>query len=242
MALADVEEEALTQAAAELGKAGYDVLPVLTDVSDAASVEALAAEVGRVFGAVYVLCNNAGVTAGGASAIWDVPDKDWEWVLGVNFWSVLHGLRAFVPRMPAHGEAGHIVNTASISGVIAGGGPSGYGASKHAVLSLSETLLFDLQEQQASIGVSVLCPGPVQTRILTAQRNRAESERTLPPPDAELIRSWLADAIEEGLSPGAVAEIVLDAIERGQFYILPNAGSARLVTERTRRMVSCPTM
>jgi NAD(P)-dependent dehydrogenase (short-subunit alcohol dehydrogenase family) len=219
--LADVEEGALAKAEAELREKSESVLSVRTDVSSGADVEKLAQETLDAFGAVHVLCNNAGVADQGG-AMWQKTLSDWEWVLGVNLWGVIHGVRVFVPIMLDQDEEGHIVNTASMAGLMAGGGNT-YGVTKHAVVSLSESLYLELQTAEAKIGVSVLCPGWVTTKILDADRNRpaklANPAQEVDPAMAE-AREMVQGLIASGLSPDNVAEQVLDAIRDDRFYIL----------------------
>jgi NAD(P)-dependent dehydrogenase (short-subunit alcohol dehydrogenase family) len=170
--LADIQENALDQAVKLLHDRQAQVIGVVTDAMVEASVRSLAERAIDKFGKVHVLCNNAGVTntASAGLAVWEVPNEDWNWVMGVNFQGVLYGLQAFLPGMLAHGEHGHIVNTASGAALLPGQGP--YGVSKHSVLCLTETLYFDLQARNAAIGTSVLCPGFVATNIVDAERNR----------------------------------------------------------------------
>ncbi len=167
--LADVEQEPLDAARDELDAAGADVLAVRTDVSDGDQVDALAAATLEHFGAVHLVCNNAGVGGGGLS--WEASREDWDWVLGVNLWGVIHGIRAFVPHLVAQDE-GHVVNTASIAGFAYGPMMGPYNASKAAVVAISETLKAELAMQGSKVGVSVLCPGWVNTRIHESDRNR----------------------------------------------------------------------
>ena len=168
--MADVEEPALAKAAAELAGNGASVLPVVTDVSDRAAVDALRDAALSAFGAVHVVCNNAGV-GGPHGPLWECPPAEWDWVLGVNLEGVMNGVRAFMPVLLEQ-DAGHLLNTSSIFGVFAGTlGP--YGVSKHAVAALSETLHFNLQSLGVThVGVSVLCPGAVRTNFGTSARNR----------------------------------------------------------------------
>src|ERR1700733_181530 len=171
--MADVEEPALAKAAAELAGAGASVLPAVTDVSDRAAVDALRDVALSAFGAVHVVCNNAGV-GGPHGPLWECPPGEWDWVLGVNLEGVMNGVRAFMPVLLEQ-DAGHLVNTSSIFGVFAGIlGP--YGVSKHAVAALSETLHFNLKSIGVThVGVSVLCPGAVRTNFGTSARNRPAS-------------------------------------------------------------------
>ena len=189
--LADIDQEALDIARNELGPRA---LTHATDVSDGRSVDELAERAFAELGAVHVLCNNAGVAGNSAAPIWETPTETWQWVMGVNLMGVVHGLRAFVPRMLAAGNDGHIVNTASLAGLLAfpQGGP--YAASKHACVVTTELLALQLAAISAPIDVSVLCPAWVNTRILDDERSRPDSLRaattTLPPAlDTELAMS-----------------------------------------------------
>jgi NAD(P)-dependent dehydrogenase (short-subunit alcohol dehydrogenase family) len=221
LVVADVERPALGAAVAELRDAGAPVLGVECDVAQPASVESLAQQAYDEFGAVHVLCNNAGVAGGMPKPIWEQPLDDWSWVLGVNLMGVVHGARSFLPRMLAQGGEGHAVNTASMAGLIPGAGI--YGVSKHAVVALSESLSNELLFQGAKIRVSVLCPGWVSTRIMESERNRPEAPREEPGPLApqlELARRAVGQLIAAGLDPAAVGDIVVDAIRAERFYVL----------------------
>lgn len=208
-----------------------------TDVSDPSSVEELADLVFREFGEVGVLCNNAGV--GPMGTIWEVDVPEWEWVLGVNLWGVINGVRSFVPRMLESGRAGHVVNTASMAGLIAGREMTrwrlgAYGASKHAVVAISHTLYAELRTAGAPIGVSLLCPAAVDTRIW-------DSERLRPPPsegpepgkpssrEAERLQAQLRTGLELGNTPAEVAEMVLEAVSDDRFYVFTSPGSPEQV-------------
>jgi NAD(P)-dependent dehydrogenase (short-subunit alcohol dehydrogenase family) len=220
--LADVEVEALGGASRELASKGIETLAVPTDVTEPEQVRTLAERTLAAFGAVHVVCNNAGVFAGGTC--WDMPLEDYEWVLGVNVWGVIHGVRTFVPIMLRQDEGGHIVNTASMAAVTAMPLGAAYSMSKHAVLALSESLYHELRLRQAKIGVSVLCPEVVATRINTAERNRPAHLRRKPagaaPPERELVEKALDDALARGVAPRRIAERVLAAIRADRFYIL----------------------
>ena len=220
--LADVEEEALGKAEAEVQSTGAETLAVITDVADRASVDALNAAAVERFGAVHVLCNNAGVS-GGMGALWETTDKDWAWVMGVNLMGVVHGIQAFVPGMVERGEPGHIVNTSSVLGLATGGG-SIYGVTKHAVTRLTEGLWYDLQAAGAPIGVSVLCPGMIATNIIGSHRNRpSDLQNEVAPagPEAEQRMKFVQDLFaNEGMPPAEVAEIVHEAIVADRFYVL----------------------
>lgn len=234
--VADVEASALEEAVATLRAGGADVLGVVTDVRRAEEVDALAETAVSHFGAVHVVVNNAGVAGAGGGPVWESPLQDWEWILGVNLWGVIHGVRAFVPRLVAQGE-GHVVNTASMAGLLAGSLGS-YGVSKAGVVSLSESLYFALQAAAPGVGVSVLCPGWVNTRIGDAERNRPADlavERA-PDPRAARSRQGLARVLESGMSPAAVAERVVAAIRARRFYVLPHDDEAWLVPVRERML------
>jgi len=248
--LADIEEPALEQAVTELRRAEHDVLGVVTDVSQAASVEALAREAVAAYGKVHVLCNNAGVS-GELCYIWQASYKDWNWTMGVNFWGVVHGIKTFLPLMLEHGEEGHIVNTASIAGL--GHGWGIYGVSKHAVVALTESLSMQLQLVGARIGVSVLCPSAVNTNIPTARRNRPPDLTNDPSDPANAVpehmrryRERMNAALKEGKAPSEIAGIVLTAIRNDDFYILTHPDQqeprirARAETIISRRAPSPP--
>jgi NAD(P)-dependent dehydrogenase (short-subunit alcohol dehydrogenase family) len=222
--LADVEAEALELAAeAVADEVGADrVLAVPTDVRDEAAVDALAAATFGRFGTAHVLCNNAGVGVGGLA--WTVPADRWRWIVEVNLLSVAHGVRAFVPRMIEQGE-GHVVNTASAAGLLTGPGMSPYYATKHGVVALSESLFLDLRLTGAAVGVSVLCPEWVRTRIHESERNRPAGVDEMPGQVAEDgeeapgLRDLIQGLVEGGLDPADVAGRVVDAVRTGRFWI-----------------------
>lgn len=220
--LADIEEEPLLRTEAELKSKGANVLAVKTDVSNVSDVEKLAAKTIDTFGAVHILCNNAGVVC--SRPIWEHTIADWEWVLGVNLWGVIHGIRTFVPHMLAQDTKCHIVNTASILGLVRGPGEGIYKVSKHAVVALSETLADELAQICSKIQVHVLCPGWVKTGILDSARNRpytipkSESEENPIKGNVSEIQSAHAE-MQAGLSPAEVAEHVMYAFKSGNFYI-----------------------
>ena len=170
------------------------------------------------------MCNNAGV-GGGAGPMWTLSEADWAWTLGVNLWGVIHGIRAFVPRFVAQGE-GHVINTASIAGLISPPMMGPYVATKHAVVALSETLARDLEMAGSPVRVSVLCPGFVRTRIAESFRNRPASpgaERpAAPSPAASAAARMIQDAVESGIDASVVAGNVVDAVREGRFYVLPH--------------------
>jgi NAD(P)-dependent dehydrogenase (short-subunit alcohol dehydrogenase family) len=221
--LADIEEEALTQTEQEMKAAGATVLAVLTDVSELSDVKALARKTLDAFGAVHLLCNNAGVVAG--TTIWESTINDWKWVLGANLWGVIHGVHVFVPIMLGQDTESHIVNTASVAGLASYHGSGIYKVTKHGTVTLSETLHHELTQLEAKVRVSVLCPGFVRTRIMGSERNRpgklqnVPAERELSPEDEATEKAWRT-ALEEGMPPDQVADCVFEAIRDERFYIL----------------------
>jgi NAD(P)-dependent dehydrogenase (short-subunit alcohol dehydrogenase family) len=241
--MADIEEAALNDASKRLADTGATVLPVLTDVSKGESVDALAARTFDEFGTVHVLCNNAGVATGGL--MWTLTERDWAWVMGVNLWGVIHGVRAFVGRMVDQGE-GHVVNTASIAGLTSAPMMGPYNVTKHAVVTLSETLQQELAMQSSPVRVSVLCPGWVNTRIGESDRNRpAELQQEgAPDPIGEAGREFLKTLVESGLPPSEVAGRVLDAIREERFYILTHPEMTSMIERRMEDILEgrTPTM
>jgi NAD(P)-dependent dehydrogenase (short-subunit alcohol dehydrogenase family) len=222
--LADVDESRVGATARSLEKDGADVLPVRCDVSNQSEVELLARRALDTFGGVHVVCNNAGVAHGGVPT-WQSTLHDWEWIVGVNLMGVVHGVRAFTPILLAQGE-GHIVNTASMAGLISPGGNALYGVTKHAVVALSEALFNELRAQNAAVHVSVLCPGWINTEILrSSERNQPEPVRRSRPevrvtPESEIRRKQVESMLANGLSPTRVGELVLEAIQAERFWIL----------------------
>ncbi len=224
LVLVDVQQDALDAAAAEMQAAGSQVLARKVDVSNAAQMEQLAADVQQRFGAPHLVFNNAGVGAGGL--VWENSVKDWEWVLGVNLWGVVHGVRLFTPMMLAAAKAdpawrGHIVNTASMAGLLNAPNMGIYNVSKHAVVSLSETLYQDLSLVTDQIGASVLCPFFVPTGINQSHRNRPGELPADKPTKSQLIGQAMSDkAVGSGkVTAAEVAQKVFDAAAQGQFYI-----------------------
>ena len=237
--MVDLEPNTLRSAAESVrergGERGGEVVTEQLDVSSAEAVEALATRSFERFGAVHILCNNAGVGGGGAQSTLSVAE--WMWVLGVNLHGVVHGIASFLPRMVASGEQGHIVNTASMAGHVAASGMGPYNASKFAVVGLSESLFHELNE--SPVGVSVLCPGWVKTNIGTSDRNRPAGvpERTALGSDgarAEFIRAALAS----GHDPAGVAEAVFQAIEDRRFWIFTHADMLPAITARAEGAVA----
>jgi NAD(P)-dependent dehydrogenase (short-subunit alcohol dehydrogenase family) len=234
--LADVERDALDRAVGEISDAGGTAIGALVDVRFADDLQRLAERMRAEFGRVDVLCNNAGVVTPRAP-VWEQTDADWKWIVNVNLHGVANGIRAFVPGMVAAGR-GHVVNTASMAGLstIPGGGNGAYSATKHAVVGLSETLRLELSLVAANIGVTVLCPGPVPSRIHDAARNRppevaaAERIESLPPG----TQSWMT------LTPvpaDDVAAQVLAAVEDGREYVLTHADILPLAQARAEHLL-----
>jgi NAD(P)-dependent dehydrogenase (short-subunit alcohol dehydrogenase family) len=232
--LADIEAPALHETAGSIIGSGARVLPQVMDVSSAAQAEALAETAYKEFGAVHLLFNNAGVAPEGMPA-WSQTLDTWRWVIDVNLFGVIHGIRSFVPRMLASGEEGHVVNTASVAGLHAGPMISPYYATKHAVVGLSESLFLELQMVNARVGASVLCPAFVKTKI-------AESARNRPPTSAAEVGSeefgiMVRGLVEQGVSPHSIADQVFDAIKKKQFWILTHPEFDAAIRERINRML-----
>jgi NAD(P)-dependent dehydrogenase (short-subunit alcohol dehydrogenase family) len=225
LVIADVEEGVLDEATENLRDNGLDVIALRCDVSRAEDIERLAEQTYDAYGACHVLCNNAGVVH--RALAWEQTVADWEWVLGVDLWGVIHGLRAFVPRMLAGGEVGHIVNTASTAGLMAFPSIASYDVAKAGVVALSECLCADLGSVGAPIGVSVLCPGVVRTRIYESERNR---------PDAGAAAQFTSGSqrAPETIGPEVVADHVVRAIQDERFWILPHPRYGEIVLERAR--------
>jgi NAD(P)-dependent dehydrogenase (short-subunit alcohol dehydrogenase family) len=219
--IADVDAEALASAQAALSGSNARVLAVQLDVTDRTQYEAVAAQVEEELGNIHVLCNNAGVYRGGALDA--VTYADWDWVMGVNVGGVINGLQTFLARMERHGEGGHVVNTASMAGVTTSPGLGVYNASKFAVVGLSETLRKDLESK--GIGVSVLCPGMVRTRILESERTRP-AEYDVTEAVAEAAAASHSEvmnlAMSTGIDPAEVAELVVRGIRSNRFYLFPH--------------------
>jgi NAD(P)-dependent dehydrogenase (short-subunit alcohol dehydrogenase family) len=235
---ADIQADALAATVAELSAAGHQVAGIVTDVADPDSVQRLADAAYERFGAVHLLCNNAGVEGYLDGPIWAATSKDWEWTIGVNFWSVVHGIQAFVPRMLASGERGHIVNTCSMTAVVSAGNM--YAITKHAVLALTEVLALDLSRRAAPIGVTALCPGIIATNLFRGSRNRparlreddaAAGADADAAPGAGLPRDRDARSGHEtrermhatlatGMPPAEVAAKLVDAVRAGTRYLL----------------------
>lgn len=233
LVLADIEEAALLEVEKELRLGGTSVLAVKTDVSRKASVFALADRAFDTFGRVHIVCNNAGVS-GGLGHIWDIPDQDWEWIMAVNVYGVLHGIQAFVPRMIEHGEEGLILNTSSVVGLTTGTS-SVYGVTKHAVSRMTEGLHDDLRAAGSKLRAAVLVPGATATNILYADRNRPQDLLVPRSEEAQAAliqrRQTRHEQLQEiGMTPEQLADITVEGIRQDRLYIIADP-------ERTTREV-----
>ncbi len=221
LVLADIEEGALEASATGLRESGAEVLAVQTDAGDAASMDALGEQALAHYGSVHIVCNNAGVGARGR--MWDLSVNDWEFVLRVNLWGVIHGVRVFAPHLIEQDE-GHIVNTGSMAGLVSVAGAGAYNVSKHGVVTLSETLYGELQDAGSNVGVSVLCPGIIRTNLRNSERNRPAHLRDLDPEEVQARTEntpGYSDRVRlEALSTEWAAECVLEGIKANRFYIL----------------------
>ncbi len=238
--LADIEEEALARAVRKIEERQVRALGVPVNTMLEESVDAAAERAIAEFGRVHLVFNNAGVasTRSAGRALWEISDKDWDWVMGVNFYGVLYGIRAFVPHMLEHGESSHIVNTASLAGVLPGGGT--YGVSKHAVLAMTEGLQRDFAARGANINASVLCPGFVNTNIHRAERNRpvlvaADSAN---PELEQQGTAFMSDLLSHGKQPSEIADIVFQSIRENRFYILPHPAWDEFVRSRVEQILA----
>ena len=242
--LADIEQDALDAQVQLLEQEERSVLGVTVNTMRRETLERLRDETIERFGNVHILCNNAGVASmedAGAGmgrdlrGSWEVPDNTWDWVLGVNFWGVLHGIQVFVPHMLEHGEEGHIVNTASVAGLIPSGGA--YGVSKHAVLTLTEGLYQQFQQMGANLSASVLCPGLVDTKIGYAERNRPEEfgEQVEITPEME---AGIIATLGGGMDASEVAEVVFNSIVEQRCYILPHSGWDDIIRSRVEHVLA----
>jgi NAD(P)-dependent dehydrogenase (short-subunit alcohol dehydrogenase family) len=231
--IADVEEQALCQAEAEFREKGVDVLGVLTDVSKPEDIEKLAQQTLNAFGGVHIVCNNAGV-ASVWGPTWENTLADWNWIMGVNLWGVINGVRSFLPIMLKQDEPGHIVNTASLAGLMTGRGI--YGVTKQAVVALSESLYNELKLADAKVGVSVLCPAWVNTKIADADRNRpadlANAGEAEPDERAIMASEMVRNFLKNGMDPAAIAEQVLTAIRDDKLYVITHPEMDGIIKDR----------
>jgi NAD(P)-dependent dehydrogenase (short-subunit alcohol dehydrogenase family) len=237
--LADIEASALAQAEQKLKAEGANVLTCQCDVSKPDDIDKLAQATLDRFGGVHLLFNNAGVGAG--TTIWESTLADWEWTLGVNLWGVVHGIRKFVPIMLEQNTPCHIVNTASVAGLIAGPGLGIYKVTKHAVVTLSETLYYELAQKGAQVKVSVLCPGFVKTRIWESGRNRpSELQNEMQPPTPEMMVAFseIQQLVNTGMPADNLAEIVFDAIREDKLYILTHPEFDGMIEQRMNSILN----
>ncbi len=225
LVLADIEAGPLEAARKSIEASGAQVIAVRADVSIEPDVSKLADAAYEAFGAVHLLCNNAGVASATLrTRAWEAPLTDWNWVMGVNFMGVLHGVRAFVPRMLSGGQEGHVVNTASVAGLLTAANP--YHVSKHAVACLTEGLYKDFRTTGSRLSASVLCPGLIRTAILEAERNRPAdfgpaTDVAALPQDIQRWAENFRNALNAGYEPEEVARQVVDAVREDRFYIVP---------------------
>ncbi|MGH8219784.1 MAG: SDR family NAD(P)-dependent oxidoreductase [Steroidobacteraceae bacterium] len=222
--LADVEAAALERSAAELGATG-----VVTDVSDPSSVQSLAEEVRRRFGAVQLVCNNAGV--GSVGRLDGLTLEDWRWMIGVNLWGVIHGVHSFLPLLRDNPDGGHFLNTASVGGFVTMPGLGAYAVTKHAVVAFSETLAQELGQARPPIGVTVLCPGPTRTNIKTSSRNRPPGLERRGLEDIDLEATEFG-ASARWIEPDEVGRIVVAALRRGALYAFTHPEQMDVVAQR----------
>ena len=225
--IADIDEAATAAVVGSVRARGGEALGIQTDVSELASVQALADTAFKTFGKVHILCNNAGVALWGG--LESATHRDWQWVLGVNLWGVIHGIETFVPRMIAQREPGHIVNTASMAGLIASRGLGVYNTSKYAVVGLSETLAKDLRPH--GLGVSVLCPMGVATQIRASARNRPARLANAAPRAEEPV-----ELMGRTLDPAVVADMVVDAIRTNRLYVITHEEGLEALRRRHERL------
>ena len=236
--LAGINLENLNKAEKELKQIGTQTLCVQTDVSKREDIETLAKKTIDNFGAVHLLVNNAGMGAG--LSIWESTWSDWEWVMGVNLWGIIYGVKVFVPIMLEQDEQCHIVNTSSIAGLLPYHPSAPYQVTKHAVVALTENLQYSLMQKKSKIRASVLCPGYVKTRILGAERNRPKELQNEPvklSPEQAAILQYLQESIDAGISPQDVAEILFRAIKEERLYINTNPELNSRVQERMNNIM-----
>jgi NAD(P)-dependent dehydrogenase (short-subunit alcohol dehydrogenase family) len=238
LVLADIEAGALDAAVEKLRATGASVIGVPTDVRKRAGLQNLLDKTLAAYGSVQILCNNAGVQIAGPT--WQISEAQWEWILGVNLWGVIHGVGVFVPRMLEQGDECHIVNTSSASGLLSVPLMSAYQVTKHGVVTLSESLSMELAQQNANIGVSVLCPAFVQTNLHEADRNRPAEVG-----DNDLITAELRAAIKEGVTAlvaagkpaSEIADAVVRAMRERRVHIITHPQILPLVQKRTQMIV-----
>jgi NAD(P)-dependent dehydrogenase (short-subunit alcohol dehydrogenase family) len=239
LVLVDVEDGPLRDAEAALTQAGATVLALRVDVSDGAAMADAARRALDTFGVVHLIVNNAGV-GGGGGPMWLLSEADWKWALDVNLWGVIHAIRLLLPALIESGEEGHVVNTASIAGLTSTPFLGPYTASKHAVVSLSECLAKELELAGTKVGVSVVCPGWVNTKIASSQRNRP-SELTPPPavanPLAAQFGAVFNQLVASGVPPETIANAVVRAVQNGAFYVLTHPEMKPMIEHRMQQIL-----
>ncbi|HEV8297234.1 MAG TPA: SDR family NAD(P)-dependent oxidoreductase [Acidimicrobiales bacterium] len=236
--MADIEQRALDDAVSGLAALGAPVHGVRCDVTEAASVEALADAAETEFGTVQVVCNNAGVTLSGAT--WESTLDDWRWLFGVNVWGVVHGVRTFVPRLIESGLVGHVINTGSLAGYLNNPGFGAYNATKHAVIAISETLAADLRAAGHPIGVTVVAPYFVETRLAKSARNRPDELRDVAPVSdfTRAVWSTMAATRSATQSPAEIADATIDAVLSERFAVFPLDSSRAGVRARFEALLA----
>jgi len=238
--VADVEIPAMDAAVKQLHHAGIDAVGISVDVSSSDSVDALAEATFERFGTAHVICNNAGVGPGGVS--WELPQSVWRWVIDVDLWGVINGIRSFVPRLVEQGE-GHVVNTASVGGLLASPGMAPYSAAKHAVVGLSESLKQDLQLAGSPVGVTILCPSMTRTRMNNSGRNWPSRLGAMPQerlqPGHPLTRDSYRDRMDnEAMEPDVVADLAVAAVLGEESWVICDPQFEARATEHLMRMVT----
>ena len=239
--LAGIGMKSLSQTEAHLKAQGATVVSIQTDVSKVEDIERLANTTLETFGGVHLLVNNAGVDAG--TTIWDSTLSDWEWVLNVNLWGVIYGVKVFVPLMLEQDTECHIVNVSSVAGLGQGANLGIYRVTKHGVVTLSETLYHELAHRQSKINVSVYCPGFVQTDILSSERNRptdsqTDNEKAVVTAEYKAFRQRLSDGVDGGISIEASADVLFAGIGANQLYITSDHEFDELIRERMENIVN----
>lgn len=237
--LSGVGAESIDKAKAELTAMGGDVIAVQADVSKYEDMERLAQSTLDTYSAVHMLVNNAGV--GGGTTIWETTLQDWKWVLDVNLWGVIHGVKAFAPILMKQ-DAAHIVNVASTAGLLYGSLGGAYRLSKHAVVSLTETLYFEMANYAPHVGVTCLCPGFVKTDMMSGERNRPQELQNDPNEvsdneDVQKMMQFLKDAIEQGISPEECADVLFKGISDKQLYVLTETRAAPIFERRMQNIL-----
>jgi len=238
--IGDIQDDALAATVTEISGKGGTVRGLHTDVSRIADVSALADAAEESFGPVHLVCNNAGVEGYLDGPVWEATDKDWEWTVSVNFWSAVNGVRVFVPRMLAHGQEAHVVNTCSMTSVVQA--TNMYGITKHGVIALSEVLWKDLQDKGAPIGVTALCPGTIATNLFRGSRNRPSEltdEGGNISASGQEVRDHMHGVLSGGMPPGEVADKLVTKIRSGEgLYLLTDHEWDPQVVERHKAIMA----